>query len=148
MSHAEVTMTRDVIYVPPEVSLRHAWGILQRWRIRHLPIVSKGRLVGIISDRDALVYARREADGSLFVPETPLAAVMTRELITCARTTSIRDVARLMVENKIDSLLVVDPPDTLVGLVTSTDLLALLVATPTDIKAPLPFRFDLHPIEG
>jgi acetoin utilization protein AcuB len=147
MSEAEATMTRDVIYVPPEVSLRHAWGILQRWRIRHLPVVSKGTLVGIISDRDALLYARRESDGSISVPETPLAAVMTRELVTCARTTSIHEVARMMIENKIDSLLVVDPPETLVGLVTSTDLLALLVANPRDMQAPLPFRFDLHSIE-
>lgn len=147
MSEAEVAMTREVIYVPAEVSLRHAWGIFQRWRIRHLPIVSKGKLVGIVSDRDVLLYARREPGGSIFVPETPLAAVMTRELITCARTTSIRDVARVMIENKIDSVLVIDPPDTLAGLVTSTDLLALLVATPTDVKEPLPFLFDLHAID-
>jgi CBS-domain-containing membrane protein len=51
-------------------------------------------------------------------------------------------VAQIMLEHKIDSLPVVDPSGTLVGLVTSSDLLQLLVES-ADVQA-LPFHYRLH----
>ncbi len=45
-------MTREVVTVEREASLRRARRIMENRRIRHLPVVDKDRLVGIITDRD------------------------------------------------------------------------------------------------
>ena len=45
-------MTRDVVVVSPTVTAGIAARMMERRRIRHLPVVEGGRLVGILSDRD------------------------------------------------------------------------------------------------
>ena len=142
MSQAESTMTRDVVYVPPELSLTLAWNILQRWRIRHLPVVSGGVLRGILSDRDVLLRATASPDGTIHVPEMPVALAMTPQPITCRPSTPIADVARTMIEHKIDSVVVVDGNGGLAGLVTATDLLMLLLAG--DPQRRLPYDFVIR----
>jgi hypothetical protein len=52
--HASTTMTRNVIVVPPELALVTAWHLMIRERIRHLPVVRAGALLGMRSDRDVL----------------------------------------------------------------------------------------------
>jgi CBS domain-containing protein len=130
-------MTRDVVVVPPEIDLSGARRIMERRHIRHLPVVKDGRLVGILSDRDLLRY-----DGLLMDEvETPVGAAMTHAPITCLITTTVSRVAQLMLDHKIDSVPVVDPSGLLVGLVTSSDLLQLLVES-ADVQA-LPFHYRL-----
>jgi CBS domain-containing membrane protein len=131
-------MTRDVVVVPPEMLLRAARKIMEHARIRHLPVVKHGRLQGILSDRDLLRFEGGDLDGMA----TLVSEAMTPAPITCAISTTISRVAQIMLEHKIDSLPVVDPSGTLVGLVTSSDLLQLLVES-ADVQA-LPFHYRLH----
>jgi CBS domain-containing protein len=131
-------MTRDVVVVPPELDLAVARTLMERRRIRHLPVVEDGRLVGILSDRDLLQYE----GSSLAAAEMAGAAAMTPAPITCFITTTVSRVAQMMLEHKIDSVPVVDPTGHLVGLVTSSDLLQLLVES-GDVQA-LPFHYRLR----
>jgi CBS domain-containing protein len=131
-------MTRDVMVVPPELLVGAARKIMEHARIRHLPAVKEGRLVGILSDRDLL---RLEA-GDLEGEAIPVSEAMTPAPITCSITTTISRVAQIMLEHKIDSIPVVDPSGHLVGLVTSSDLLQLLVES-AQVQA-LPFHYRLH----
>ena len=131
-------MTRDVIVVPPGLSLAAAHAVMQRRSIRHLPVVQAGVLLGILSDRDVLARATLREDGSLDVPDQQVALAMTPAPITCEPATTVAELARIMTERKIDAVPVLRGSQ-LVGLVTSTDLLLLLVATHE--ARPLPFRF-------
>jgi len=131
-------MTRDVVVVPPEMLARAARKIMERSRIRHLPVVKQGRLVGILSDRDLM---RFETDDLDEIP-TLVGEAMTAAPITCSTSTTVSRAAQIMIEHKIDSLPVVDPSGNLVGLVTSSDLLHLLVES-ADVQA-LPFHYRLH----
>ena len=110
-------MTRDVVVVLPTVTAGVAARMMQRLRIRHLPVVEDGRLVGILSDRDLLKHP----------PEARCGDAMTAAPVTCLSNASVSQVAKLMLEHKIDSIPIVSYSGTLTGLVTSTDLLALLV---------------------
>lgn len=136
-------MTREVIVVPPELPLAHAWEIMQRRRIRHLPVTSGGTLLGILSDRDVLLHAQPHPETSTpLVPDMPVAVAMTPSPATCERTTTIKDIVRVMVERKIDSVIVVDAAGSLIGLVTSTDVMQLLLGG--DPLRPLPYDFEIR----
>jgi acetoin utilization protein AcuB len=122
------------------LSLFAAFAVMERERIRHLPVVQGGALLGILSDRDVLARATMRDNGLLEVPRDPVALAMTPAPITCEPTTSVAELARVMTERKIDAVPVLRG-SRLVGLVTSTDLLLLLVGA--DEARPLPFEFHV-----
>lgn len=140
---ARSIMTVNVTCIAPTESLERAWALLRKLRARHLPVVEQGeRLVGILSDRDLLVEARREGEGFAF-PEKTVAEVMTREVVTCAPGATTSAMAALMLDKKIDALPITSPDGQLRGLVTSSDLLALLLEVEA-ARAPLPFEFQVE----
>lgn len=142
MTLAAEPMTRRVFVIPPDLPLSQAWDLMCRERFRHLPVVSGGVLVGMISDRDILVRASLE-DGEVQVPDVPAGKAATAWPQVCRPDTDVRDIVRLMTEHKIDAVPVVDDDNQLVGLVTSTDLLLLLIPL-DEAKLPLPFVFELE----
>lgn len=142
MTQAAEPMTRKVFVVPPELSLSAAWDLMCRERFRHLPVVSGQTLVGILSDRDILVRASLQ-DGHISVPDTPAGEAATPWPCVCEPTTDVCDLVRMMIEKKIDAVPVVNGANQLVGLVTSTDLLLLLIPL-EEAKIPLPFLFELE----
>jgi CBS domain-containing protein len=50
----EAVMTRDVIFVQPETSLEECMNLMTHRRIRHLPVIEKGKVVGIVSIGDVV----------------------------------------------------------------------------------------------
>ena len=47
---AKDAMTRNVVWVNPELSLTEAASLMQEWSIRHLPVIADNQLVGMLSD--------------------------------------------------------------------------------------------------
>jgi acetoin utilization protein AcuB len=119
-------MQRSVITVAPETRIREVTRLLQSRGIRHVPVLDRGALVGIISDRDlkgslaSLAAAGGGGDG------LTAGDIMTRKVITTAPMFPVEEAARVMTVERISSLPVTEG-DRLVGLVTETDLLLLLV---------------------
>jgi acetoin utilization protein AcuB len=140
---ASTPMTRDVIVVPPELPLAEAWAIMRRERIRHLPVVGGGKLLGIVSDRDILIRAKLLESGEIVVePQLLVGTAMTPAPFVCGMSTPVEEVVHVMTEKKIDAVPVVSADDELVGLVTSTDLMLLLLTGQT--AHPLPFEFQVR----
>ena len=139
---ASASMTRDVVVVGPRFSLAAAFDLMQRRRIRHLPVVHAGRLLGILSDRDILLRSEVDSDGAIVTPPEPVELAMTPAPLTCRADTTVSELARTMIERKIDAVPVMGRGGLLIGLVTSSDLLALLVE---DASARvLPFEFCVY----
>ncbi len=138
-------MTRDVICIEANDSLTDAQEIMREWEIRHLPVTLDGHLVGIMSDRDVLRYAIRTEDGEVVLPAVTVAEVMTRNPITCELDADIASIGQTMLDEKIDSVPVVDGDGDLVGLITSSDLIQILVDRERmAVGRPIPFNFKLH----
>jgi acetoin utilization protein AcuB len=129
-------MTRDVITVPPSLSVANAWKILHAKKIRHLPVVEDGKLIGILSDRDLVRLGHVGPSGDLGFVDRAVGDIMTLNPITCSPATTVAEVVRIMTQQKIDALPVLSG-SRLVGLVTSTDLLLLLLDRPE----ALPFGY-------
>ena len=137
-------MTKDIVVVPPELTLAGAWRVMTREHIRHLPVVRAGALIGMLSDRDILKRGTIGEDGALHItPHLIVGEAMTpHPLETCEATTDVATLARTMIEKKVDAIPVVRGLK-LIGLVTSTDLLGLLVREPQEELEPMPFEFHL-----
>jgi acetoin utilization protein AcuB len=110
---------------------------MTREHIRHLPVVRAGALIGMLSDRDVLARGTIGTDGTVHVPpHTTVAEAMTpTPLLTCEASTDVQELARAMTEQKIDAIPVVHGLR-LVGLVTSTDLLGLLLDRAIPSRCP------------
>jgi len=132
MTQLSEIMNRTLITVDTHASLRQAQRILDRRNIRHLFVMDGKRLVGIVTDRDLrkaapsskspLTTSEREE----FMDELKVVEVMLRKLITASPSTTVREAAKVMIREKIGCLPVVEGK-TLVGIVTETDLLEILV---------------------
>lgn len=140
---ASRVMTREVHCVTPEVPLARAWKLMTDLRVRHLPVTFEAKLVGILSDRDLLVRAARTGDGQLSFPELPVGEAMTVNPVAVPSTTPVSKLAALMLEHRVDSLPIVDLEGQLWGLVTSTDLIELLVE-PEALNDRLPFTYQVR----
>ncbi len=124
-------MTGNLVTLSPEASVAEALTLCRERRIRHIPIVEEGRLIGIVSDRDLrdASPALGDAERASTLQEIRLGDVMTQEVSTTVPEESIENVAQEMYELKIGSLPVVAEEDEekLLGIVTSSDVMRALV---------------------
>ncbi len=124
-------MTRDVVTLGEEQSLREALTLQQRHKIRHIPVVTAGHVVGILTDRDlkraspSLLSGISQEKYDELLDSTLVGQVMTRNPQTVTPETSLKDVAGILIEHKFGSLPVTDA-NQLVGIITDIDLLGAL----------------------
>jgi acetoin utilization protein AcuB len=111
-------MTRSVVTTEPSRSCQSAARHMREGRFRHLPVVSHGHLVGMVSDRDVTGLRQHCTIGE----------VMRTDVISVPPDTPIEVAARLMLDNKIGALPVIEyGSDALAGIVTQSDLFEVLV---------------------
>lgn len=125
-------MRTSLITVTKEATLARARELLHSHRIRHLPVVEGDQLIGILTDRDIRETAPSRTAGlsperlAAFLAQVAVSEAMVREVITVSPYTTIEEAARLMIEHKIGCLPVTEA-DRLVGIITETDVLGVLV---------------------
>jgi acetoin utilization protein AcuB len=126
-------MTRNPVVVGPDLSVPKALKRMHEARIRRLPVVDgKGRLVGIVSDKDLLRASPSPATSlsvweiAYLLDEIKVHSVMTSKVITVSEDTPLEDAARIMADNKIGGLPVM-AGGSLVGIITETDLFRTFV---------------------
>ncbi len=135
-----------VTAVPPDLPLEHAHSLMQKLKVRHLPVVSQGKLAGMLSDRDVLLAVGGKKDGHLVYLDLTAGEAMSLSPIVAPPDASVGDLARAMVENRIDAVPIVSERGELVGMVTSTDLLALLGEQGEESQPKL--SFQIHRVDN
>lgn len=121
-------MVQDVKTAKPDMSTGDALEYMKAMHIRHLPIIDEsGEFMGIVSDRDLKDAAPsifdKSHDDFIYVP---ISKVMITEVITALPLDFVEEAAYTMVEHQI-SCLPVEDDGKLVGIITETDLLKILV---------------------
>jgi CBS domain-containing protein len=125
-------MTEKVITVSPAVSISDAHKLMSTEKIRTLVVMEKDQLVGIITRRGLLRADLSSLDENAWVKQYNLSFetvrdVMSTNVLTTTPDTVIPIVARVLLENKISSLPVIDMEKKLVGIITSSDLFRMII---------------------
>ena len=116
------------VTLKPEDTLDLASDVIALGRIRHIPVLEEGRLVGLLSERDLMgaaanqIFGLKQRSKTALLKSILIKDVMMKKVVMVAPETPIRDVAHLMAEKKIGCVPVISA-GALVGLVTTTDIL-------------------------
>lgn len=122
------SMAREVVTLSPRDTAGEALALCRERRIRHLPVLEDGRLVGVVSDRDlrSATPALGDPARAAALEEVRVGEVMAREVVTAAPDDPVDGAANTMRERSINCLPVLDA-DELVGILTSSDVMESLV---------------------
>lgn len=121
-------MTSRVITVSPSESIQNAMNIMKTKGINRLPVMSGGKLMGIVTDGDLReAYPSPVTSLSMFelnelLPKVSIKDVAVKKVITCKPDTLIEDAALLMREHKIGGLPVMEG-EKMVGIITQNDIM-------------------------
>lgn len=131
----EDLMTSKVFTVEQHDLIDRVFFLIHYERIRHLPVVEKGKVIGIVSDRDlykalgpksnsnAIEAPTGTGNVEMHVVPKKVQHIMHRGVITVSPETYASEAAAKMADNKIGALPVVDKDNKLVGILSSTDIL-------------------------
>ena len=127
-------MSSDVITIGPEMTLPQAHQLMAKEEIRRLPVVDKeGRLIGIVSLGDVR-SAEPSPATSLSVWELnyllttlTIAKIMTPHPFAITPDATLAEAARMMLEHRISGLPVVDDERHVIGIITESDIFAMVV---------------------
>jgi len=121
-------MMGSPVCLKPEDTLDLANDIISLGRIRHIPIIDHGRLVGILSERDLIgatathIFGLKQKNKSALLKSFAIKDVMKKRVISVGPDTEIRDAASIMQKKKIGCVPVL-ADGAVIGLVTTTDIL-------------------------
>lgn len=121
----EDIMRRDVVTLPPTATIAEALKLLQKHRIRHLPIVNdENHVIGIVSDRDV-----RDASPSIFDKnskqlelQNEIQSIMSHPVVTVHPLDFVEEIARIFYDEEFASVPVVSNHK-LIGIITEKDML-------------------------
>jgi len=131
--HAHQIMTAPVVTLYRETTIAEAWRLFRERRFRHVPVVTEqGKIYGIISDRDLLRYAATSGKVPPYsdsTPEakTPIDNLTKTRVITSSQDTEIRQIARMLFEQRVGAMPVVSEGGVIEGIITRSDILRTLV---------------------
>jgi CBS domain-containing protein len=121
-------MKKRLVTVEPEDPFHLALQVLLWSGVRHLPVVSGDRVVGILTERDIL-RARAEPPGGKLLADLKVLDVMNAPIQSASPDDDVNEAATRMVSHRIGCLPVIED-DALIGIVTRTDVLAAAVQPP------------------
>ncbi len=113
---------KTVITISPDATVQEAIEIMAKKTISALPVVVKGKVTGIISERD---YIRKAAPNRLLPWEIRVDEIMTSDVISTIRTESIHTCMTTMSKNRIRHLPVIEK-EQLIGIISITDVVRAL----------------------
>ncbi len=147
-------MSKDLITVDEDASIMKASKIMKQNGIKHLPVMRKGRLVGIVSDRE-LKEATPSKATTLDIHEMyhlldhiKVKSLMPKQLFTITPGETMEKAAAVMLKRYISALPVVDEHGALQGIITKGDIFKAFVAVSGINTAALAMGFDLKDQPG
>jgi acetoin utilization protein AcuB len=147
-------MSKNVITVDEKDSMEDAMKNLKEHDIRMLPVMKKGKLVGIVTDRDLKKASASDAttlevhELLYLLTKIKVKDIMTRDVITVPPDYTVEETAQVLQKNRISGAPVVDADGQLVGTITQTDLFRVLISLTGVGNGGIQFGFQVEDRPG
>ena len=147
-------MNPNVVTVDADDSMLDATKLLKEHNIRHLPVLEKGKLVGVITDRDLKRASPSDATALeahellYLIANIKVREIMTKNPITVPYNFTIEEAAELLLQARISGMPVVDKDGDVIGTITQTDLFKVLISLTGVGKKGVQFAFLLEDRAG
>ena len=147
-------MSKNIITVDENDSMQDAMKLLKEHDIRMLPVMKKGKLVGIVTDRDLKRASASDAttleihELLYLLTRIKVKNIMTKEVITVPPDFTVEETALVLQENKISGAPVVDSRGKVVGTITQTDLFRVLISLTGVAKGGIQFGLQIEDRPG
>jgi acetoin utilization protein AcuB len=142
-------MSKDLVTIDADTSILKASRVMKQNEIQHLPVLSKGRLAGIVSDRD-LKEATPSKATTLDIHEMyhlldtiTVKSLMPKKLFTITPGETVEKAAAVMLKHHISALPVVDAQGTLAGILSKGDVFRAFVSISGIYQGPLAMGLEL-----
>ncbi|MDD4136967.1 MAG: IMP dehydrogenase [Methanoregula sp.] len=116
VKQAEELIERDVLYVQDTASVSDAERLMQQYSIGGVPVVDKGKIIGIVSRRDVRAIVVKRGDEKI-------TTIMTKNPIVANEDITAEKALEIMYTNKVERLPVVNAKGKLIGIITMQDIL-------------------------
>jgi acetoin utilization protein AcuB len=142
-------MSKDLFTVDEDTSIMQASKIMKQNAVQHLPVLRKGRLVGIVSDRDLKEATPSKAttldihEMYYLLDKIPVKDLMPQALYTINPDATVEKAAAVMLKRHISALPVVDPKGALIGIITKGDIFRAFVSVSGIHQGPVAMGFAL-----
>jgi len=146
-------MSKTVVTVDINESMQDAMNLLKEHDINMLPVMEKGKLVGIVTDRDIKRSSASDAttleihELLFLVSKIKVRDIMTKDPITVPFDYTIEETAEVLLENNISGVPVVDRKQ-VVGTITQTDIFRVLISLTGVGKRGIQFAFQVEDKPG
>jgi len=147
-------MSKNVITVDVDDSMHDAMKRMKEKEIRMLPVLKKGKLVGVVTDRDIKRASASDAttldvhELLYLVSKIKVGNIMTKDPVTVPQNFTVEETAEVLLKHKISGVPVVDQNGQLVGIITQTDLFRVLISLTGVSKGGIQFAFQLEDRPG
>lgn len=122
--HIKDIMSRKIFSILDTATVQEAYDILKEYKISQIPIVSKNnKIISIISKKIILNILMEDINKASYILKAKLNSLNLPDIITTIPLSDIRRVAKVMIDFKLDAMVVVYEDDTLAGIVSKTDII-------------------------
>lgn len=137
--HVKDIMSTEVVGIDKDQNIHDALKLMKKHKISRLAVLNgHGRnnkaLVGIITGKDIALRLGSSKYGDLAPSHFHISTVMSSDLVTVESNTNLGNAAKLMINNKIGGIPVVDDGE-MVGIITKTDFIKTCTGIPYDSTA-------------
>jgi acetoin utilization protein AcuB len=147
-------MSKDLVTIDEDTSIMKASKVMKQNDIQHLPVLSKGRLVGIVSDRDLKEATPSKAttldihEMYYLLDKIQVKSLMAKTLFTIAPGDTVEKAAAVMLKRHVSALPVVDAHGGLAGILTKGDVFKAFVSISGVYQGPLAMGLELEEQPG
>lgn len=147
-------MTSDVMTIDEDTSMMKASQIMKENNVRRLPVMHKGKLVGMVTDRDIKEASPSKAttldvhELYYLLSELKVKDIMSKNIITIGPEDTVEKAAVIMLEHRISGLPVINEKGKLVGIITQGDIFKVLVSLTGVYRGGIQFAFNLEDRPG
>ncbi len=133
ITKVETWMTRTPITIEKDATVIEAIHLMKEKNIRRLPVMDRGKIAGILTDKMVLDFKPSKATSldtwelHYLLSKTPVTEAMNPKPYKVSPGTDLTDAAKLLHDRKLNGVLVVNDKEELVGILTTTNALEALI---------------------